>query len=116
MRGRDEEPGSQSASIIAKIDEAARVKDAKEVEIALEAHDLAAAERAATDYQKLAGADPALLARWSKKIWALADEQVFADASARKRSLGATIGELRKNYPNVQGMNDAAFTRWVVKT
>jgi hypothetical protein len=110
------EPGSQSASIIAKIDEAARVKDAKEVEIALEAHDLAGAERAATDYQKLPGADPALVARWSKEIWALADEQVFADASAKKRSLATTISELRKNYPKMQGMSDAAFTRWVVKT
>src|SRR5882762_2286326 len=110
------EPGSQSDSIIAKIDEAARAKYAREVETALEARDLAAAERAATDYQKLAGADPALLARWSKKIWALADEQVFADASAKKRSLATTISELRKNYPKMQGMSDAAFTRWVVKT
>jgi hypothetical protein len=110
------EPGSQSASIIAKIDEAARVKDAKEVEMALHAHDLAGAERAATDYQKLAGADPALVARWSKAIWALADEQVFADAGAKKRSLATTISELRKNYPKMQGMSDAAFTRWVVKT
>ncbi len=110
------EPGSQSASIVAKIDEAARIKDAKEVEIALEARDLAGAERAATDYQRLAGADPALISRWSKEIWSLADEQVFADAGAKKRSLGATISELRKNYPNVQGMKDGAFTRWVVKT
>jgi hypothetical protein len=110
------EPGSQSASIMAKIDDAARVKDAKEVENALEEHDLARAERAATAYQKLAGADPELVAKWSKQIWALADEQVFADASAKKKSLGATISDLRKNYPNVHGMSDAEFTRWIVKT
>jgi len=110
------EPGSQSASIIARIDDAARVKYAKEVETALEERDLARAERAATNYQRLAGADPALLAKWSKEIWALADEQVFADASAKKRSLGTTISELRKSYPNVHGMSDAEFTRWVIKT
>ena len=110
------EPGSQSASIIGKIDDAARVKYAKEVKTALEEHDLARAERAATNYQRLAGADPELIARWSKKIWALADEQVFADAGAKKRSLGTTISELRKNYPNVHGMSDAEFTQWVVKT
>jgi hypothetical protein len=110
------EPGSQSASIIGKIDDAARVKYAKDVETALEEHDLARAERAAANYQKLAGADPELIARWSKKIWALADEQVFADASAKKRSLGTTISELRKSYPNVHGMSDAEFTGWVVKT
>lgn len=110
------EPGSQSDSIVAKIDEAARRKDAKEVETALEERDLARAERAGTDYQRLAGADPELVARWSKKIWELADEQVFADASAKKRSLGTTISELRKSYPNVHGMNDGEFTRWVTKT
>ncbi len=110
------EPGSQSATIMARIDEAARRKDAQEVEAALEARDLAGAERAATDYQNLPGADPALLSRWSKQIWAMADEQVFADAGAKKRSLGATISELRKNYPKVHGMNDHEFTQWVVKT
>src|SRR5271169_6549038 len=53
------EPGSQSSSIVAQIDEADRRKDADEVEAALSAHDLAGAERAATDYQDLVGGDPA---------------------------------------------------------
>lgn len=110
------DPGSQSATILSRIDEAARRRDAQEVEAALAARDLAGAERAATDYQSLPGADPALLARWSKQIWALTDEQVFADANANKRSLGATISELRKGHPNVHGMNDGEFTHWVVKT
>jgi hypothetical protein len=110
------EPGSQSAIIVAKIDDAARRKDAQVVEAALEARDLAGAERAAADYQRLPDADPALLARWSKQIWALADEQVFADANARKHSLGITISELRKSYPNVHAMNDDQFISWVVKT
>lgn len=110
------EPGSQSASIVARIDQEARTKDAQEVEAALQSRDLAGAERAAADYQHLQGADPALLARWTKEIWALADEQVFADANARKRSLGATISDLRKSHPNVHGMSDQEFTRWVIKT
>ena len=110
------EPGSQSNEIMARIDEVARRKDANEVEAALAAHDLAAAERAAADYRNLQGADPELLAQWSKQIWALADEQVFADANARKRSLATTISELRKSHPKVHGMNDAEFTQWVVKT
>ena len=49
------DPDSQSSSIIAQIDDAARRKDAQEVEAALAAHDLADAERAATDYQSLPG-------------------------------------------------------------
>src|SRR5258708_5446291 len=110
------DPGSKSATIMARIDEVARRKDANEVEAALAAQDLAGAERGATDYKNLSGADPALLARWSKQIWALADEQVFADANARKRSLGVTISELRKSHPKVHDMNDADFTRWVIKT
>ena len=110
------EPDSQSSSIIARMDEAERSKDAHEVEAALTAHDLADAERAATDYQSLPGGDPATVARWSKQIWTLADAQVFADSAAKKRSLGAAISEARKNHPNVEKMDQGQFTRWVVKT
>src|SRR5208283_3250014 len=57
-------PGSASSSIIAQIDDAERRKHADEVEAALSAHDLADAERAATDYQSLPGGDPATISRW----------------------------------------------------
>ncbi len=110
------EPDSQSSSIIARIDEAARHKDADEVEAALSDQDLADAERAATDYQSLPGGDPATVARWSKQIWTLADAQVFADSSARKRSLAAAISEVRTNHRDVEAMDKSQFTRWVVKT
>jgi hypothetical protein len=110
------EPGSQSSSIIAQIDDAQRRKDVQEVGAALSAHDLADAERAAIDYQSLPGADPATLARWSKQVWTLADAQVFADSTAKKRSLGATIAEARKNHPNVQKMDKDQFARWVATT
>ena len=110
------EPGSQSSSIIARIDEAARRKDAGEVEAALSDHDLADAERAATDYQSLPGADPATVARWSKQIWTLADAQVFADSTAKKGSLDAAISAVRKNHRDVENMDKGQFTRWVVKT
>lgn len=110
------EPDSQSSSIIAQIDDAQRRRDADQVEAALSAHDLADAERAATDYQSLPGDDPATVARWSKEIWTLADAQVFADSTAKKRSLGAAISEARKNHPTVQKMDQSQFTRWIVKT
>jgi hypothetical protein len=110
------EPGSQSSSIIAQVDEAERSRDSQEVDAALTAHDLADAELAATDYQSLAGGDPATIARWSKQIWTLADAQVFADSSARKHSLGGAIAEARKNYPNVAKMDQSQFTGWVAKT
>jgi hypothetical protein len=110
------EPGSQSSSIIAQIDQAERDKDAQEVNAALAAHDLAGAERAATDYQRMPGYDPATLARWSKEIWTIADAQVFADSVAKKHSLGGAISEARKNHPNVVKMNKSQFTKWVVAT
>lgn len=110
------EPGSQSDSIIAQIDAAARQSDADEVEATLSNHDLADAERAATDYQSLPGADPATVARWSAQIWKLADAQAFADSTATKRSLNATIAELRKNHRDIEHMDERQFTRWVVKT
>lgn len=110
------EPGSQSGDIVARIDEEMRNRDAQTVEAALKANDLASAERAAIDYQNAPGADPAMVARWSKQIWHLADEQVFADEGVKKRSLAAAIAQVRKNYPDAQAMNDAEFARWVEKT
>ena len=110
------EPGSQAGSIIAQIDQAERDKDAQEVDAALSAHDLADAERAATDYQRMPGYDAATLARWSKQIWTIADAQVFADSAAKKRSLGGAIAEARKNHPVVVKMNQSQFDRWVVTT
>ena len=103
------EPGSQSGSIIAQIDEAERRKDAQQVEAALSAHDLADAERAATDYQDIPGGNPATVARWSEQIWTLADAQEFADARARKHSLNAAISEVRKNHPTVVKMDNSQF-------
>ena len=110
------EPGSQSASIIAQIDEAQRLKDEQEVKAALTEHDLADAERAATDYQRLPGADPAMLARWSSDIWTLADAQVFANPTAKKRSLGAAISQARRNNPHAAKMDKSQFIGWVKKT
>jgi hypothetical protein len=110
------EPGSQSSSIVEQIVETERVKDAQVVEVALTERDLADAESAATDYQRLPGADPAKVARWSKEIWTLADTQVYADSVAKKHSLGPAISEARKNHPTVAKMNPSQFNRWVVKT
>ena len=110
------EPGSESSSIIAQIDQAERDKDAQQVNAALAVHDLAGAERAATDYQRMPGYDAPTLARWSKEIWTLADAQVFADSAAKKHSLGGAISEARKNHPNVVKMNKSQFDRWVVAT
>jgi hypothetical protein len=111
-----QEPGSQSGGIVARIDDEMRNRDARAVEAALEADDLASAERAAIDYQNAPGADPALVARWSKQIWHLADEQVFADESAKERSFAAAIAQARKNYPKAQHMNAGEFSRWITET
>jgi hypothetical protein len=110
------QPGSQSASIVEQIVEAERLKDTQVVEAALTEHDLADAESAATDYQRLPGADPAKVARWSREIWTLADSQVFADSGAKKHSLGGAIAEARKNHPKVAKMSPSQFSQWVVTT
>jgi len=110
------EPDSQSGPIIAQIDDAQRIKDTQMVEAALNERDLADAESAATDYQRLPGADPATVARWSKEIWTIADEQVFADSGARKHALAGAISEARKSHPNVAKMSPSQFRKWVVAT
>ena len=110
------EPGSQSESIIVQIDDAQRLRDEQEVKAALAENDLADAERAAIDYQRLPGADSVIVARWSKEIWTLADQQVFADSVAKKHSLGAAVSAARKSHPNVAKMDKNQFARWVEKT
>jgi hypothetical protein len=110
------EPGSQSESIVAQIDSAQRHRDEDEVKAALATHDLADAERAATDYQRLPGADSVMVAQWSKEIWTLANQQVFADSGAKKHSLGAAVAAARKSHPKVAKMDKDQFARWVEKT
>ena len=110
------EPGSQSGAIMEQLNEQARKTATAEFEAAMAAHDLAGAERAATEYGKVPGADVARVAQWSKDIWNLADEQTLGDEQSGKRGMKAAIAELRKDYPDVRHMNDAEFRRWVAET
>jgi hypothetical protein len=110
------EPGSQSASILDKINSEFMRNDIAEVEAAFARRDLAGAERAALDYQSRSGSDPALTEKWLKQIWKLADEQTFASSRIQKRLLPAATAHARRKHPTVHGMNKNAFTRWVEKT
>jgi len=110
------EPGTQSGTITVQLDEQIERIDAVQVEAAIGDGDLPGAERAAMDYQSIPGADPALLAHWSKQVWSLADEQALSDTRARKSALDATISELRKSHADVRHMNDAQFRQWVEHT
>ncbi|MDO8432393.1 MAG: hypothetical protein Q7S58_08305 [Candidatus Binatus sp.] len=110
------EAGSQSGAIMAQLNEQSRQIDTQQVQAALADRDLAGAERAAMDYRSVPGADPAVLAEWSKDIWDLADEQTLSDSHPSKRNLNAAISELRKTYPDVRHMNDAEFRNWIERT
>ena len=110
------EPGTQSGTITAQLDAQIERIDAAQVETAIGEGDLPGAERAAMDYQSIPGADPVLLAHWSKQVWSLADEQALSDTRARKSALDATISELRKSHADVRHMNDAQFRQWVEHT
>ena len=110
------EPGSQSASIIAQIDEAERDKDAQEVKPPWPRMIWPTPSAPRPTISGCRGTIPRRLARWSKEIWTLADAQVFADSAAKKHSLGGAIAEARKNHPNVAKMRQSQFTKWVVAT
>ena len=60
-----EEPGSQSAQFVAKIDEQVRRSSYEKVNAALANGDLGGAEQAAQVYVNTPGADPAVVAKWS---------------------------------------------------
>ena len=109
-------PGSKSGDIVASINERTRRALRQEVEAALQARDLAGAERAAIEYQATPGADAELVARWSKQIWSLADAQIVDAGTPTKSSLESAISEARRNHPGVRKLDADAFRRWVRDT
>jgi hypothetical protein len=108
------EPGSGSGPILVQIEAAQRAAFAAEVTSALKANDVVDAEDAITRYRSIPGADPRVVAGWSRQIWIILNRR---DGLAQKRSghqLGAAISKLARAYPQMKEMNDSAFKHWVL--
>lgn len=107
--------GGQSVLLLRRIDDSIRRDAARRVERALAASDLAGADQAVLAYQQTPGADPALIAEWSKRIWKIVAAQDRKNRPRSKRELGAAIVRARRLYPAVRSMDQKAFLHWVMK-
>jgi hypothetical protein len=110
------EPGSQSAATLAAIERSMRSEAANRVEHALARNDVVEAEDAAIQYQAMPGADPALMADWSRRMWRIVHRNIVIPKTTRRRgSVRRTIASLRKRYKLVHRMSKSAFLHWVAE-
>src|SRR5713101_645235 len=108
------QPGSRSGSTLAKVEAAQRAALAAEVTSALKANDVMLGEDAITRYRSIPGADPRVVAGWSRQIWVILNRR---DGLAQKRSghqLDASISKLARAYPQMKEMKESAFRHWVL--
>ncbi len=108
------QPGSRSGSTLAKVEAAQRAALAAEVTSALKANDVMLGEDAITRYRSIPGADPRVVAEWSRQIWVILNRR---DSLAQKRSghqLDAAISKLARAYPQMKEMKESAFRHWVL--
>ena len=106
--------GSSSGATLVQIEAAQRAALAGEVTSALEANDVMHAEDAITRYRSIPGADPGVVAGWSRQIWIILNRR---DGLAQKRSghqLDAAISKLARAYPQMKEMKESAFRHWVL--
>jgi hypothetical protein len=108
------QPGSSSRPTLVQVEAAQRAALSAEVTSALKANDVIDAEDAITRYRSIPGADPLVVAGWSRRIWIILNRR---DGLAQKRSghqLDAAISKLARAYPQMKEMNDSAFRHWVL--
>jgi hypothetical protein len=106
-------PGSPSALILFKIQDAERTTLSNEIEAALAKGDAARAEDAIMRYRTVPGADPQLAARWSQQLWTLVNRDEFATRRRHDPRLAPAISQAARQYPQLRTMDEVAFRRWI---
>jgi hypothetical protein len=110
------EPGSQSAPILARIEAADIQFDTQRVDSALAEGDLAGAEDAALVYSQTPDADQALVAKWSRQMWALVSAENYTGQPARKAHLNPAISATSRDHPDMKGKDPDEFKQWIKQT
>jgi len=108
------QPGNSSGPTLVQVEAAQRAALAAEVTSALKANDVMDAEDATARYRSIPGADPRVVAGWSRRIWIILNRR---DGLAQKRSghqLDAAISKLARAYPQMKEMKESAFRHWVL--
>jgi hypothetical protein len=110
-----QEPGSQSAQFVDKIDDRIRKTSYENVNAALAKGDLGGAEQFAVIYLQTPGADRAVVAKWSHQMWQLVNQRDHRIGQRHKKEVAAAIAVIRKEYPAVRTMSKDEFVLWVAK-
>jgi hypothetical protein len=110
------ESGSRSGEILSRIDSAILQADDEQIDAAIKAGDLAAAEAAVRDYESIPGADQVQVARWSNRMWKLVEEKESQPSKVSKHVMNTAIATLRRSHADARKMSDAAFKRWILET
>jgi hypothetical protein len=108
-----ERPGSPSATILVKIEEAQRADLANEIEAALAAGDAARAEDGIARYRTIPGSNPQSAAIWSKELWAMINRDDVVSSRKRNQRLGPAISLVSRQYPTLRTMDETAFRHWI---
>jgi hypothetical protein len=109
------EPGSRSAEFVAKIDDRILQASYEKVNAALANGDLGDAEQAAQVYLSTPGADPTVVAKWSRRMWDLVVQRDRRAGPRSKKELSAAIVALRQQHPSMRKMSKPEFVLWVAK-
>jgi hypothetical protein len=99
--------------LLAKIDDLQRAALVSEITQSLEAGDVAEANDAINRYQRVPGADPRLVASWSKRLWTMIDRQERTDARSHGNVVAPAISAMMREYTPVKAMDNSAFRKWV---
>ena len=109
------EPGSRSGQFVVQIDNRILQASAAKVDAALAHGDLSGAEQAAQAYINTSGADPAMIAKWSRQMWDLVNQRDSRIDPRRKKDLAKAIASLRKQLPTMRKMSKPQFVLWVAE-
>jgi hypothetical protein len=109
------EPGSRSAEFVAKIDDRILQSSYDKVNAALANGDLGDAEQAAQVYISTPGADPTVVAKWSRRMWDLVVQRDRRIGPRSKKELAAAIVALRQQHPSMRKMTKPEFVLWVAQ-
>ena len=109
------EPASQSARFVEKIDDQILQSSYGRVNAALASGDLGGAEQAAQTYLNLPGADQAVVAKWSYRMWELVNQRDHRTEAHREKAIAAAILAVRQQHPSMRKLSKPEFVPWVAK-
>jgi hypothetical protein len=107
--------GKESTQTLSGIRQSERTALVQEINQAIADSDLARAEDGIARFQRIPGENSKQIIAWSRQMWTIVGRQDAQSAKMHRGALQSAIAEAMRHYPQVRGMNDQAFARWLRK-